>query len=98
MRDLPHVDPRFFPLALGPNDRLAAPAGGACNPVAMGLDRGGGDTLYAVYDLGLSTGAGTVRIANIPGSRTFYVSLDHYQPTTAEPLRWTQFQLGEKKQ
>ena len=60
------------------------------------LPRNGGP-LYAIYDLGLST-AGAVRIAFSPKfPTTFWVSLDHYQPTPAQPLRWTRFDVPPKR-
>ncbi len=60
------------------------------------LPRSGGP-LYAIYDLGLDT-AGAVRIAWSPKiPNVFYVSLDHYQATPAQPLRWTRFEAAPPK-
>lgn len=57
------------------------------------LPRGGGP-LYQIFDLGLDK-AGAVRIAYSPKfPNVFYVSLDHYSPTTAQPLRWTRFEAA----
>ncbi|ANH67613.1 RHS repeat domain-containing protein [Mitsuaria sp. 7] len=53
--------------------------------------------LYQIYDLGLAE-AGAVRIAFSPKYPTvFWVSLDHYKATTAQPLRWTRFEAGHPK-
>ena len=60
------------------------------------LPRSGGP-LYAIYDLGLES-AGTVRIAWSPKfPNVFYLSLDHYQATPAQPLRWTRFEAAPPK-
>jgi len=60
------------------------------------LPRSGGP-LYQVFDLGL-TKAGPVRIAYSPKfPNVFYVSLDHYNPTPAQPLRWTRFESAPPK-
>ncbi|WP_235505085.1 DUF637 domain-containing protein [Variovorax sp. Root318D1] len=66
------------------------------NDPKVELPRSGGP-LYEIFDLGLSD-AGAVRIAYSPKfPNTFYVSLDHYAATTAQPLRWTRFDAGPPK-
>jgi hypothetical protein len=60
------------------------------------LPRSGGP-LYQIFDLGLAE-AGALRIAYSPKiPNVFYVSLDHYQPTPAQPLRWTRFEAAPPK-
>jgi hypothetical protein len=59
------------------------------------LPRNGGP-LYEIFDLGLPE-AGAVRIAYSPKyPNVFYVSLDHYQATSAQPLRWTRFEASTR--
>jgi len=61
------------------------------------LPRHGGP-LYEIFDLGLPGGAGPVRIAYSPKNpRVFYVSLDHYDTTTAQPLKWTRFEAAPSR-
>jgi filamentous hemagglutinin len=57
------------------------------------LPRHGGP-LYEIFDLGFDN-AGALRIAYSPKfPNVFYVSLDHYEPTSAQPQRWTRFEAG----
>ncbi|MGJ7488483.1 filamentous hemagglutinin N-terminal domain-containing protein [Variovorax sp. LT2P21] len=59
------------------------------------LPRSGGP-LYQIFDLG-GNSAGAVRIAYSPRNPSvFYVSLDHYGSTSAQPLRWTRFEATSK--
>jgi hypothetical protein len=62
------------------------------------LPRSGGP-LYQIFDLGVpGGGAGAVRIAFSPKNpRVFYVSLDHYDSTSAQPLKWTRFEAAPQK-
>jgi hypothetical protein len=61
------------------------------------LPRSGGP-YYQIFDLGFDK-AGSVRIAYSPKfPNVFCVSLDHYQATPEQPLRWTQFTAGPPKQ
>jgi RHS repeat-associated protein len=60
------------------------------------LPRSGGP-LYQIYDMGTDK-AGALRIAYSPKfPNVFYISLDHYTPTTAQPNRWTRFTAGPPK-
>ena len=57
------------------------------------LSRSGGP-LYQIFDLGTNK-AGALRIAYSPKfPNVFYISLDHYKNTTAQPNKWTRFEAG----
>ena len=65
------------------------------NDPKVQLPRSGGP-LYQIFDLGLSN-AGALPIAYSPKiPNVFYISLDHYQATSAQPNRWTRFEAAPK--
>jgi hypothetical protein len=67
-----------------------APARELRSGVELGLP-GGDRSVYYVYSLGPESDPGAGRIANVPGSLSYYYSPGHYRPTPSVPNTWVQF-------
>jgi hypothetical protein len=58
---------------------------------------GGHKVDYDVYSMGPPDEPGPERIANVPGSNTFYYSPYHYKPGPGVPNAWVQIDLFPSK-
>lgn len=53
---------------------------------------GGAKTFYHIYQTGTAKLPGPGRIANVPGSRTYYYSPNHYNPLPDVPHSWVEIE------